>query len=178
MARLPYLDAEDVAEPDRSLFKRPINLIRLLAHSPDLARGIGRVGEHIRRGSKLDPRISEIAILTVGWEARAPYEWSHHVKIGRDRGVTEHDLQAIVGKAEPADPVAALVMQGAREVHAGPGMSEATFNALKAHFDNERLVDLVFTMAFYCGVVRLLDSLAMDVEQKYQPYLDEFPFPA
>ena len=178
MARLPYLDAEDVAEADRDLFARPINLARLLAHSPGMARAMGGVGGQIRRASKLDPRLCEIAILTVGWEARAPYEWSHHVKIGRDRGVTEQDLQAIVGKAEPADPVAALVMQGAREVHAGPGMSEAALNALKPHFDNETLVDLVFTMAFYCGVVRLLDSFAIDVEEKYQPYLEEFPFPA
>ena len=61
---------------------------------------------------------------------------------------------------------------------AGPGIAEATIEALKAHLDNELLVDLTVTIAFYCAVVRVLSSLAIDVEPEYQPYLDEFPLPA
>lgn len=43
--------------------------------------------------------------------------------------------------------------------------------------DNERLIDLVMTIAVYTGVVRLLASLEIDVEPEYQRYLDEFPLP-
>jgi hypothetical protein len=31
------------------------------------------------------------------------------------------------------------------------------------------------TVAFYCGVVRLLASLQIDVEEDYLRYLQEFP---
>jgi hypothetical protein len=36
----------------------------------------------------------------------------------------------------------------------------------------------VMTISFYNGVVRLLATLELDVEEEYLPYLDEFPLPA
>ena len=65
MARIPYLDAEDLAEDDRDLLKRPINLHRILVNSPGAARNFGHLGSYIRFGSKLDPRLREMAILQV-----------------------------------------------------------------------------------------------------------------
>ncbi len=56
-------------------------------------------------------------------------------------------------------------------------IAQGTFAALARELDNERLVDLVITISFYNAVVRLLASLAIDVEPEYQPYLDEFPLP-
>ena len=56
-------------------------------------------------------------------------------------------------------------------------MSDATFAALRAELDNERLVDLVMTIAVYNGVVRLLATLQIEVEPDYQHYLEEFPLP-
>jgi hypothetical protein len=49
--------------------------------------------------------------------------------------------------------------------------------ALAAFLDEPRMVDLIVTIAFYCGVVRLLSSFEVDVEPEYQPYLDKYPFP-
>lgn len=180
MARLPYLTPEDLAEGDRDLLKRPITLHRCLVNSPGMARAFGGLGQHIRHGSTLDPRLRELAILQIGWLARSPYEWSHHVKIGKEFGVTDADIGALVaetaGKPNGLEPLAKLVLKGAREVYEG-GMSEATFRALQGHLDAERMVDLVVTASFYCAVVRTLASLAIDVEPEYQPYLDAHPLP-
>jgi alkylhydroperoxidase family enzyme len=57
------------------------------------------------------------------------------------------------------------------------GLSEATYAALTRDLDNERLTDLVVTIAFYNGLVRILAALQVDVEEEYRPYLDEFPLP-
>ena len=57
-------------------------------------------------------------------------------------------------------------------------MSAETFSALQAHLNNEQMVDLTVTAAFYCAVVRTLATLAIDVEPDYQKYLDKYPFPA
>ena len=73
-------------------------------------------------------------------------------------------------------PLAKLVLKGTREVFAG-AMSAETFAELQKHFDNEAMVDLTVTAAFYCAVVRTLASLAIDVEPEYQKYLDKYPFP-
>jgi hypothetical protein len=66
----------------------------------------------------------------------------------------------------------------AREMMNGTAMAAATFTALQAQLDNERLLDLIATIAIHVGIVRLLGSLAIDVEPEYQRYLDEFPLPA
>lgn len=179
MARVPDMTAADLKEGDRDLLKRNIALHRALTNSPNGARAFSGLGQFIRYGSVLDPRLRELAILQVGWLARSAYEWSHHVKIGFDFGVTEADIHALIaetnGHETALDPLAKLVLLAAREAHAGPGVSEATFERLRAHLDNERLVDLVLVISFYCAVVRVLASLAIEVEPDYQPYLDRFP---
>jgi alkylhydroperoxidase family enzyme len=181
MARLPYLTPDDLAEGDRDLLKRPITLHRSLVNSPGAARAFSGLGQYIRHGSKLDPRLRELAILQIGWLARSAYEWSHHIKIGRDFGVTEEDVHGLIaetaGEPNALEPLARLVLRGAREIYDG-GMSASTFEELHGHLDAELMVDLTVVAGFYCAVVRTLDTLAIDVEPEYQPFLDAFPFPA
>ena len=57
------------------------------------------------------------------------------------------------------------------------GITDETFAALRQGLDNERLTDLVMTIAFYNGLVRLLAAMQVEVEEEYLPYLDEFPLP-
>lgn len=182
MARVPYLTVDDLADEDKDLLKRGITLHRALVNSPNAARAFSGLGQFIRFKSRLDPRLREMAILQVGWSTRAPYEWSHHIKIGMGFGVTKDDIRAIIadteGKPTKLSDLDRLVLRAAREAVAGPGIAAATVEALKQQLDNELLVDLTVTIAFYCAVVRLLSSLAIDVEPEYQPYLDEFPLPA
>lgn len=182
MARVPDMTVDMLKPEDRDLLKRNIALHRALTNSPNAARAFSGLGQFIRFKSVLDPRLRELAILQVGWLARSAYEWSHHVKIGYDFGVTDDDFRALIaesaGQDSLLDPLAKLVLQAAREAYAGPGVSEPTFEALRAHFDNELLVDLVLTIGFYCAVVRVLSSLDIRVEPDYQPYLDRYPLPA
>ena len=181
MARVPYLDKSDLAVADQELLAREIALHRALAHSPKGARAFIGLGKFIRHESRLDPRLRELAILQVGYLARSPYEYSHHIKIGREFGVSDADIRAMIdetaGRPSHLDGPAKLVLRAAREMTSDLRVSDATFAALRKHLDHERLVDLVMTIAFYCGVVRLLASLEIDVEDEYRRYLEEFPLP-
>jgi hypothetical protein len=56
-------------------------------------------------------------------------------------------------------------------------IADETFAALQQELDEERLTDLVVAIAFYNGLVRLLETMQVDVEEDYLPYLDEFPLP-
>src|SRR4029078_8092500 len=100
MARLPYFDAEQLAPEQRDLLKRPINLTRLLVNSPGMARAFGGIGNYIRHKSTLDPRLRELAILQVGWLEKSEYEFTHHVKIGKEVGVTDEDISAMMVETE------------------------------------------------------------------------------
>lgn len=180
MARLPYLDADDLPQGDRDLLDRNINLMRALVHNPDCARAFKGLGSYIRHDSHLDGRLRELAILQVGYVARAPFEWSHHVRISRDFGVTDDDVRAIAaeteGRPSALDAPAKAVLRAAREMMAG-GLGDECFAAVEAHLGAKDLVDLLATIAFYIGVVRLLDALQIDVEPEYMDELEKFPLP-
>ena len=60
MARLPYLEADQVAPEYRDMLKRNTNLHKLLVNSPDMARAFSGIGGYIRHQSKLDPRLREL----------------------------------------------------------------------------------------------------------------------
>ena len=181
MARVPYLSKDDLKPEDQELLAREINLNRALVNSPNGTRAFSRLGGFIRGQSKLDGRLRELAILQVGYLARSKYEYSHHIKIGRDFGVSDDDIRGLIdetaGRPSSLEPLAKAVLRAAREMTTDIAVTDATFTELHAGLDNECLTDLVITVAFYCGVVRLLESLQIDVEREYQHYLEEFPLP-
>jgi alkylhydroperoxidase family enzyme len=182
MARLPYLDRSDLLPEHQDLLARNLNLYRLLAHSPRAARSLNTLARFIRDGSRLDPRLRELAILQVSYLTRSAWGFSHHVRIGREIGLSDAEIGAVAGETDGRstglDPLAKAVLRAAREMTQDLGLSDATFAELRRGLDNERLTDLVVTIAFYNGLVRLLAAMQVEVEDEYRSYLEEFPLPA
>ena len=181
MARLPYLDADQLPVEQRDLLKRPINLTRLLVNSPGMAKAFHGVGGYIRHKSTLNPRLRELAILQVGWMEKSEYEFTHHVKIGKEFGVTDEDIQGMMaeteGKPSNLEPLAKAILKGAREMVRELAMSDASFAEIKQQLSDEQMTDLVLTIAFYCAVVRVLATMKMDNEPYYKEVLQQYPIP-
>jgi len=181
MARVPYLTVDDLADADKDLLKRGITLHRALANSPNAARAFSGLGQFIRFKSKLDPRLRELAILQVGWMEKSEYEFTHHVKIGKEFGVTDADIEGLMaeteGRSSQLEPLAKAILKGAREMVRELAMSDATFAEIKKELSDELMVDLVVTIAFYCAVVRVLATMKMDNEPYYKEVLKQYPIP-
>src|SRR5258707_9416018 len=181
MARLPYLEADQVAPEYRDMLKRNTNLHKLLVNSPDMARAFNGIGSFIRFKSKLDPRLRELAILQVGWMEKSEYEFTHHVKIGKEFGVTDADIEGLfaetAGKPSKLEPLVKAILRGAREMVRDLAMSDATFAEIKKDLSNEHMTDLVLTIAFYCAVVRVLATMTTDNEPFYKEVLTRYPIP-
>jgi alkylhydroperoxidase family enzyme len=181
MALVPYLSESDLAEADRDLLARPINLYRALVNSPDGLRNFSGMGQWIRHGCELDPRLRELAILQVGYLTATPYEWSHHIEIGHDFGVSDDDVAGLIAATEGREhSLGALdeaVLRAARQITADKRVDAATWQELEAALTRPRLVDLVLVISFYNAVVRILATLQIDVEPGYERYLEQFPLP-
>jgi len=179
MARLPYLEADQVAPEYRDMLARNTNLHKLLVNSPDMARAFNGLGGYIRFKSKLDPRLRELAILQVGWLEKSEYEFTHHVKIGKEFGVTDADIQALIdetaGKPSKLEPLARAILKGGREMTRDLAMSDATFAEIRKDLSDEHMTDLVLTIAFYCAVVRVLATMKIDNEPQYKEVLKQYP---
>jgi alkylhydroperoxidase family enzyme len=183
MARVPYLDLDKLAlsPENQKLMVRKGNIYKAMANSPNGLAAFGALASYIRFHSKLDQRLSELAILMVGYVTRSPYEWSHHVELSRKFGVKDADIRALMDEAEgrntALEPLAKAVLRATREMTEDLAVSDATFAALRQGLDNECIVDLVITIGFYNAVVRVLEALRIDVEDDYKKFLDEFPLP-
>ena len=101
------------------------------------------------------------------------------MKIGKEFGVTDEDIAAIMaeteGKPSNLEPLAREILKGAREMVRQLAMSEATFAEIKKHLSAEQMVDLVLTIAFYCAVVRVLATMKIDTEPYYKEVLEQYP---
>lgn len=181
MARVPYLEVEDLAPEHRPLLKRGINYHKALVNSPFARKASAPLGQFIRFESSVNPRLRELAILQVGYLARSAYEWSHHIKIGYDFGVSDDDIVGLIaeteGRPSGLDPLTIAVLRSAREMTQELAMSDKTFAFLKGQMALPSLIDLCLVIAHYNSVVRLLATLQIDVEPDYQQYLDRYPLP-
>jgi alkylhydroperoxidase family enzyme len=197
MARVPYLTESELAEADRPLLypstrivpwvsraenvegKRPANLYRALANSPEALRHWSVFGRWLPRGCEVPPRLRELAILQVGYLTATPYQWSHHIKSGRDAGLSDQDIRGLIavnaGQANGLGEVETLVLKGAREITLEGRMSRETWDKLLAHLSVPRLVDLTIIISHCNAVARVIGTLCIDVEPEFQPFLDEFP---
>ena len=179
MPRFPALESRDVAAEFQDIIGSGMNLHRIMLHSPRTARVSRDVGLYLRSRCGLDARLRELAIIQVAYSAGSEYEYTHHLKIAEGVGVPDADLAAIATESEGGsshlEPAASTVLRAAREMWTDLKIGDATFAALREVLSGEHIVDLVFTVAFYCGFVRLTGSLGVELEPQYLPYLARFP---
>ena len=69
---------------------------------PKLTRAFLRFNNHLLFSSTLPPRLREVAVLRVAHLHHCEYEWQHHVRMGRETGLTDEDIDGIQ-RSEAAD---------------------------------------------------------------------------
>lgn len=182
MARVPYVKLEDIEPELRKRFSSGNNISLALAHSPMASIMSGELAHYIRHDNKFDPRLREMAILQIGYMTKSPYEYAHHIEIGLEFGVTPDDIRAIAdetaGRATNLAPIDKAVLRATREATANIKISDETFAELQKGLDNADIVELLLAIAHYNGVVRMLASLEVDLEDRYKHFIDEYPLPA
>lgn len=182
MARVRYLDKEDLAPEYQDMPRMKSNITRALANSPRGARHKAGLGMYLRHESKLNPRLRELAILQVGYTTGSEYEYAHHVDVALSFGVSEADILAIAadsaGQPTSLDPLACAVLRAAREMTERLSLSAETFALLNEGLDAESLIDLLIAIGEYNGMVRIMAALEVDLEPEFFTYLERFPLPA
>ena len=132
------------------------------AEAPDLAvQGLGQfaqggsafsgLGGYIRYGSKLDPRLRELAILRVGWLCGAPYEFGEHVVVAHRIGLTDGEIERVAAgsAAEGWTTRERAVLRAVEELHADAMIADGTWAELARHFDDRQLVELPMLVGHY-----------------------------
>ncbi|WP_156687151.1 carboxymuconolactone decarboxylase family protein [Mycobacterium sp. Marseille-P9652] len=150
--------------PERRNPKDAGNLMSTLARHPKLARAYLRFSGYLLYGSTLPPRVRELAVLRVAHRRRCDYEWTHHVKLARQAGLSDSDIAATrTGAAD--DEFDRAVITAVDELEERSDLSDETWAALSGRLDERQLMDLVFTVGGYAGLAMAINTFGVEVEQ-------------
>ena len=69
-------------------------------------------------------------------------------------------------EAEGWTPLERAILQAVDELHRDAFISDATWKALAAHYDEKQLIDLVFTVGQYTMVSMALNTLGVQIEDQ------------
>ena len=144
----------------------PLVLFRVMA-------GHARAWEKFRAGGLLDRgplslREREIVIDRTCALNKCEYEWGVHVAIFGDAAhLTEDDIRATVhGDADApcwSDAEQALVA-AVDALHHRATLNDAEFAVLSAHYDADKILEIILLCGFYRTVSCLANSLALPLE--------------
>src|SRR5579864_5093307 len=97
MPRIAYADEANLSDEVRAhLGRNPANVSRMMAvASEPVFRAVSEIGGALIRGSALQPKLRELAILRVGYLSDAAYETFQHEALGRFVGLTDDQIAAI-----------------------------------------------------------------------------------
>ncbi|MGX9899166.1 carboxymuconolactone decarboxylase family protein [Arthrobacter sp. SA17] len=179
MSRVPSLSRDDAAsvhqQPlwDRLEAERKMptaNIFRSLANAPVLLDAFLSYANAMRDSSLLSPKLRELAILSVGHATGSEYEIAHHQSHGRKAGLTDQQLAAVADGQDPQlfDEAERAVMALARESTIKVDVSDASWAAAAKHLDDQQMVELTLTIAWYNSGVRVMGLLGIDLEDSYR----------
>ena len=169
MALLPYVDESKASDKTREILgntPRKMNVARMIANSDTVFQHFSRLGHSLLTRARLAAKLREIAILRTAKLTGSVYEWTQHVPIARDSGVSEEQVAAMADwvSARCFDEVERLVLTLTDEVTRNVKGRKQTIEALKKYLDTAEIVELILSIGFWGMVARLLETAEVDLE--------------
>ncbi|MGO9443755.1 MAG: carboxymuconolactone decarboxylase family protein, partial [Thiobacillaceae bacterium] len=136
---------------------------RAIANVPNLLRAYMSLSNELRFGTRLDPRLRELAIVTVGWITNIEHEFTAHSKMALAVGVRQEQLDGL-GAYDSSPSFNAherAVIRFALASTQDVSVSDEIYDQLRQLFDDALIVELVMEVSFYNLVVRVLGALGL-----------------
>ncbi|TAM65439.1 carboxymuconolactone decarboxylase family protein [Mycobacterium sp.] len=144
------------------------NALSTLAHHPALAKAFLRFNVHLLMSSTLPARIRELAILRVAHRRECAYEWSHHVRMAKDEGITDDQIAAVRrfgdGSADNFDAFDRAVLTGVDELDGNSELSDQTWAVLGERLNDQQRMDFVFTVGCYALLAMAFNTFGIQLE--------------
>jgi 4-carboxymuconolactone decarboxylase len=118
---------------------------------PELAASAQALGRYCRYDTLLDPRLSELAILTIAQIWKAEYEWYAHKPAGLKAGLSPDIIEAIRTGQEPVFDRTdeQIVFVFSRAAHLHRTVPDALFKQAVDILGEDVVIDLVGLLGYY-----------------------------
>ncbi|TDD91810.1 carboxymuconolactone decarboxylase family protein [Actinomadura darangshiensis] len=174
--RLPPLPAEQWDEnaraalavllPEHLLNPRGAgNALATLVRHPRLTKRFLPFSGYLMMRSTLPDRLRELAILRVARRRGCAYEWTEHVKLATEAGLSPDEIDA-AGRGEAGGALEAAVLAAVDELERDSGICDRTWAALGEHLDERQLMDLVFTVGTYAMLAMAFNTFGVEPDKE------------
>ena len=181
MSRPPILDEGHLTEAQKTVFDSILSgprgvvegPLRVWLQSPMLAETAQKLGAFCRYGTTLPPRLSELAIITVGAHWRSGFEWHVHAPIARRAGVDDAAIEAIRRGDEPSliEKDDNAVYAFSRELLKSHQISDQSYAAAVAAIGVEGTVELVGVLGYFTLICMTINAFCVPVpDNAKQPF--------
>jgi alkylhydroperoxidase family enzyme len=157
MSRVPYRDAT-VLPPGIP----PLNLFRMMAHSPSTLPHLLSLGTAAFRDTSLTPHLRELLCLWNAKRLHCEYQWKQHLPVAKQNSVTETQIAALLAEdisGEEWSLEERALLAFLDQVISMPEVDDGVFLEARNHFSDQVLVEVV----------------TMQVKKKPKPLVIRFP---
>ena len=185
MTRIPLVNLEQQPESIRQWTARRGNLdvFRLLANAPKVFGGWTDMVDELFASPTFDARMREVIILRVAHLQASRYELGQHVPLARSAGLTDQQIDAILGAGGDAEDLGGdfekagfdraerVALDVVTELCGTHRLSDESFALAHGVFGDEALTELLMIVSCYYGLALVLNAadLEVDVAARFRP---------
>ena len=159
MVRLQTIENKDMTERQKQIHDEivsgPRGQVRgplaIWLYRPELADRAQSLGQYCRYDTSLEPRLSELAILTTARIWDAAFEWQAHVPHALAGGVDRSIVDSLCADQTPSfvSKDEEIVYRVTREINITRQLSDNTYNQVVKILGVEATVDLIGLLGYY-----------------------------
>jgi 4-carboxymuconolactone decarboxylase len=175
-ARMPQLAPEDFSPEVKAMFaawtqgpfkgaeQNPV--LKTFAHHPRLADLFSQFNIHLLLTNSVPVRQRQIAIMRTAWICQATYMWSSHLRTSMGFGLEPELFAPLqVGADDPYfSDFERVIIRATEELVNDRRISDASWTALAAEWDQQQLLDFMFTVGAYVLTAGVMRSTGVERE--------------
>lgn len=142
------------------------NVSATLARNKPINRAFSPFAQAVLFDGGLSRRNVELAVLRMGWNCQAVYEFGQHTLFGRDAGLTDTEIYAVTRPLNQHGwtDEERVVLQVVDELYADDCVGDDTWNAGAAIFSDAEMLHLIMAAGCYRVVSGVLNSCGVQLD--------------
>jgi alkylhydroperoxidase family enzyme len=171
--RVPLVQ-DDSPDPDvqagfketRARGTAPLNLHRIYANAPKIARAMSATAQALRNGAVVPRADRELIILRATQLAHGHYQHEEHRPIAMSCGISEAQIDGLAHWRDGKlfDDRQRAVLAYADGMVSPEGVTDATFDEMKRFFSAQEIVELTMNAAYYSGSSQISRALGVTAD--------------
>ena len=188
-ARMPQISPDQLSDEGREFlsrwtggfFKNADKNPPLLtyAHHPKLADVFSQFNIHLLTTNTLPLKQRQIAIMRTAWITKTTYMWSSHLNTSVSCGLSPEMFGPIqVGASDPYfTDFERTVIRATEELVENQKVATDTWDLLMAEWDNQQMLDFLFTVGCYVMTAGVLRSTGVERQENLLQLADKYGAP-